>query len=97
MKIEEYKDLIDINYKLNDGNTFLIVCAKEGCLNLIKFLCQKNCDLNIQNDYGNTALHYAVANQFYDIVDVLIKYGAREDIYNFKGLSPWDCVKHNLD
>ena len=97
LKIEEFKNLIDINYKMYEGNTFLIVCAKEGCLKLVKFLCKKNCDLNIQNEKGNTALHYAIANQFFDIVDVLIKYGAKEDIFNYKGLSPWDCIKHNLD
>ena len=97
LKIEEFRGLININYKIFEGNTFLILCAREGCVELINFLCQKNCDINIQNDEGNTALHYAIANQFFDAVDVLIKYGAKEDIANLKGLSPWDCLKHGLD
>ena len=96
-KIEELKELIDINNQIFDGNTFLIIATREGSKNIIKFLCDNNCEMNIQNDKGNTALHYAIGNLFFDIVDILIEYGAKEDILNCEGLRPWDCIDHNLE
>ncbi len=96
-KIEELKELIDINNQIFDGNTFLIIATREGSKNIIKFLCDNNCEMNIQNDKGNTALHYAIGNLLFDIVDILIEYGAKEDILNCEGLRPWDCIDHNLE
>ena len=96
-KINEMKNTIDINRQIFDGNTFLIISSREGNKIIINFLCQKNCELNIQNNKGNTALHYAIGNLFFDIVDILISFGAREDILNKNGLTPWDCVEYNLE
>ena len=62
-----------------------------------KYLCQQGANVNIQNDLGNTALHYAIANQFFSIADILKNHGAKEDIANNKGFSPWDCIEHGLE
>ena len=86
----------DINQQIYEGNTLLIFSAKEGNLQITKYLCAQGADVNIQNDSGNTALHYAIANQFFSIVDVLKNNGAKEDILNNKGYSPWDCIEHEL-
>ena len=59
-------------------------------------MCTQDADVNIQNDEGNTALHYALANQFFSIVDLLKDNGAKEDIVNNKGFTPWDCIEHGL-
>ena len=96
-KLNELKDLIDINCQILDGNTFLIIATREGNKNIIKTLCEKNCEINIQNDKGNTALHYAIGNLSFNIVDLLISYGAKEDIQNNDGLRPWDCIGHYLE
>ena len=96
-KMEEMKELIDINNKIFDRNTFLILATMEGNKNLVKFLCENKCEMNLQNDKGNTALHYAIGNLFFDIVDILISYGAKEDILNCKGLRPWDCIDKYLE
>ena len=96
-KMEELKELIDINNQIIDGNTFLILATREGNKNIIKFLCENKCEMNLQNDKGNTALHYAIGNLFFDIVDILISYGAKEDILNCKGLRPWDCIDKYLE
>ena len=94
---EKNKSVIDINQKLLEGNTLLIISAREGNLAISKFLCDKGIQVNIQNNEGNTALHYAIGNQFYSIADILTRHGAREDISNNKGLLPWDCLGNNLD
>ena len=64
---------------------------------ITKFLCEEKADVNIQNTEGNTALHYAIGKQFYSIADILTTNGAREDLLNLKGLSPWDCIENNVD
>ena len=94
---EKNSHLIDINQQLIEGNTLLIVSAREGNYILTNFLCSQGIKVNLQNDKGNTALHYAIGNQFYSIADILTKHGAREDIANNKGLFPWDCVENNLE
>ena len=92
---EEKKKLIDMNQQLIEGNTLLILSAREGNHAITKFLCEQGTDVNIQNNSGNTALHYAIGNQFYSIADILTRFGAREDIANSKGLLPWDCNENN--
>ena len=96
-KIKELKNDIDINSQIMEGNTFLIMSTREGNKIITKFLCEKGCELNIQNFKGNTALHYAIANLFFEIVDILISFGAREDIINNMGLRPWECIDNKLD
>ena len=91
------KKLIDINQNLIDGNTLLIMAVKEGNFQIAKFLCEEEADVNIQNVDGNTALHYAIGKQFYSIADILTTYGAKEDLLNLRGFSPWDCIENNVD
>ena len=88
---------IDINQQIYEGNTLLIFSTKEGNMPISKYLCQQGANVNIQNDLGNTALHYAIANQFFSIADILKSHGAKEDITNNKGFSPWDCIEHGLE
>ena len=96
-KIKELNNCIDINHQFFEGNTFLIMASREGNKNIAYFLCQQHCELNIQNDKGNTALHYAIGNLFFDVVDILISFGANEEILNYNGLRPWDCIEYNLE
>ena len=94
---EEKKKLLNINQQLIEGNTLLILSAREGNHAITKFLCEQGIEVNLQNDMGNTALHYAIGSQFYSIADILTRFGAREDIPNNKGLLPWDCIDNHLD
>ena len=94
---EKNKHLININQQLFEGNTLLIISSREGNFQISKFLCLQGIEVNIQNNKGNTALHYAIGNQFYSIADTLTRHGAREDIANDKGLLPWDCIEDNLE
>ena len=91
------KAFIDINQILIDGNTLLIMAVKEGNYQITKFLCEEQADVNIQNVDGNTALHYAIGKQFYSIADILTMHGAKEDLVNLRGLSPWDCIENYVD
>jgi len=94
---ERNRAYIDINQELFEGNTLLILCAREGNFYITKFLCEENAEVNTQNNNGNTALHYAIGKQFYALADILTRHGAKEDIRNAKGFAPWDCIDHNID
>ena len=87
----KYEKILDIDFPIYEGNTLLMMSTKEGMAGITRFLCEKKADVNLKNDRGNTALHYAIGQRFYKIVDILTIFGAREDILNNKGLSPWDC------
>ena len=91
------KKFIDINQVLIEGNTLLLLAVREGNYQITKFLCEEKADVNVQNAGGNTALHYAIGRQFFSIADLLNMYGAKEDLLNLKGLSPWDCIENNVD
>ena len=87
---KKFEKTIDINFPIYEGNTLLIMSTKEGMPGITRFLCEKKADVNVKNDQGNTALHYAIGQKFYKLVDILTIFGAREDILNNKGYSPWE-------
>ena len=94
---ERNKKNINMNQQLEGGNSLLIISSREGNATITRFLCEQGLEINMQNNNGNTALHYAIANQLYSIADILTRFGAREDIANNKGLYPWDCIENNLE
>jgi hypothetical protein len=94
---ERNRKRININQQLVEGNTLLILSSREGNPTITRYLCEQGLAINMQNNQGNTALHYAIANQLYSIADILTRFGAREDIANNKGLYPWDCIENNLE
>ena len=89
-----YHNLFDINITdpCNHNDTLLIIATRENSINLIKYFLEKGADPNLTNNFGNTAMHYAISFKYFDIADLLKKNGAREDITNYKGLIPWECV-----
>ena len=90
----KYHNLFDINITDNDnnGDSLLIIATKENLINIVKYFLEKGADPNLTNNFGNTAMHYAISFKYFDIADVLRKNGGREDIPNFRGLIPWECI-----
>ena len=89
--------IINIDSQDEDGNTFLILSVKQGLNYITKCLLEKGVNVNIQNNEGNSALHYALSGKNFDIADLLKKYGAKEDIYNSMGYTPWECVGNSIE
>ena len=94
---EKNKEYIDINEELFDGNSLLILATREGNFAIAKFLCEQGVEVNNQNQTGNTALHYAIGKHFYDIADLLVRFGAREDIRNKNNFTVWECMGQNIN
>lgn len=70
------------------GNTLLIYAAQNGVKNIAQSLLMRKCDPNIQNIFGNTALHLAYKTNNMALVYLLKGFGALENIKNESGLRP---------
>jgi len=62
-------------------------------LDAVKMFVQAGADVNVQNDLGNTALHYAAQTGANRIVEFLVSKGAQVDIYNYTGQTPVDMTR----
>ncbi|HHH55233.1 MAG TPA: ankyrin repeat domain-containing protein, partial [Bacteroidetes bacterium] len=94
-KVVEYlvnqKILISRKGGLFDG-TALQEAIYYGHLGIASYLIEKGSLLNIQNKYGETALHIAAENGYLDIVEELISNGASKSIVDSEGHTPYDLI-----
>ncbi|KAM7432894.1 Protein fem-1 B [Porites harrisoni] len=85
----------DVNARTNNGVTPLMIAAEEGHINGVTSLVKCGANVDLQDKYGNTALHYAaglsVDERFSDdlpeIVETLLDLGASH-MCNHQGLKP---------
>jgi len=79
----------DIDYQNKEGETLLIIICKENYdVNFVNLLLIHECNVNIPDNNGNTALMYACKNANISLVNYLIKYGANIDVQNKDGMTP---------
>ena len=81
----QFKDMIDIEQTDSKYNTLLTLSVKYNCFEIFKFLIEKGANVNTQNIYLNTPLHYAFASKLYKFIDLLIINGADENLKNIYG------------
>eukprot|EP00903_Cladosiphon_okamuranus_P012808 g11970.t1 len=76
--------------------TPLHLAASKGCLAAVSALLRHGAHVGSQTAQGATPLHYAAANAgragIADVVDLLLKQGADEEITNDMGQTPSDVV-----
>lgn len=64
---------VDVNYKNPNGMTALMIACSHRQIDAVKTLLESQlCDVNITDDYGETAIFYAKSPQ---IIDWLLTYG----------------------
>ena len=94
---DEEEDILKIiNYQeFPSGNTLLIYAVRNNLKSAVELLLLKGADPNLQNKFGNSALHaaYKVGNPY--IINLLLEYGADKKIKNKRGLYPWQFSKSN--
>lgn len=84
---------LSIDSQDENGNTFLIMAAQTGNIDVVNLLLSRNANVNVQNNEGNTALHYAIAYAQNDVADLLLSQGAFQNLKNKEGKTPWDMSR----
>ena len=78
-----------INKKeINSGKTLLIYATENNLKSIVESLLLKGADPNIQNIFGNSALHIAYKNNNTFLINLLIEYKANENLKNIKNIIP---------
>ena len=62
---------------------------KTGDLRMLAMLLDGGADANLQDDDGNTPLHFAISGKLMNAAELLLERGVREDVENNEGLSAW--------
>lgn len=90
-------NLYDLSAKeielIHSSNDLLCDCARKGYSKLMKLVSKQCNDPNIQDDAGNTALHWACSFGKKEIVEILIKAGADPNIQDNFGWTVLHCSK----
>ena len=93
------KNLLNLNYQDEKGNTALHYACDEGNLKIVEILLNSNCDPNMTNNKKETPLHLASKRGYFDISKKLIKKGALLNIYDLENNSPihYACMNNCLE
>jgi ankyrin repeat protein len=92
-KISKNKDLlkeIDIG-----GSSLLHIAIIHSDLDFAKFLIDKGMDVNLQDNKGDTALHYCAAYNQYEIAECILEHNGKLDISDKYGNEPlWTATQN---
>ena len=80
---------------VRDGSSLLQEAISVKKWDIAMDLVQRGINVNIQDNHGNTALHYAISYKHFDIVNLLINNKADETIRNSMKKIPWECSNIN--
>lgn len=86
--ISGIKKLHNLEEKDFDGRTLLINAACYGRVNVVRYLLDKGCSIEVQDSAGFTALHAAVVSGSVETVKVLLEKGANPNSKNVFGNGP---------
>ena len=87
----------DLNVKDEKGNYIIHKVLRSDSFNgtskfnLIKILLKKKVEINVVDEYGNSPLHIAASQEFFEIVKLLVDNYADTDILNREKDKPSAC------
>ena len=84
------KKFTDIPYINNDDA--IVTAAGAGDIQILKFLLNNKCNINTQNEYGETSLMVAIESGYTEIALYLIKKGININLANNFGDYALDYV-----
>lgn len=83
----------DFNHKFQGGKTALMLAIEVGKQELITYLFLKKSDLDLGDDFGNTALMYAVKQNLFAVAKRLLELGADPTLRQVDGKTALDMAK----
>ncbi|HEX3626244.1 MAG TPA: ankyrin repeat domain-containing protein [Verrucomicrobiae bacterium] len=98
----EYPDLLEIklsgvNARGVLGDTPLHLISSWGDTTKAKILLDADANPNLPGEYDNTPLHEAVRGKKYEMVKLLLEYGASKDLRNEDGFTAADYAEKSGD
>jgi len=95
-RLNEIQELLEktsglLNTRFEDGRVLqppIIMAAEQSSIEVIKLLLDKGADINVQNNYGETALHYAAWKCRGDVIRLLVSKGAKVNIQDNRRIRP---------
>lgn len=88
--LSDKKEIVD--YQNNQNETALIIASKLGRYKFLTNFFLGMCDINHQDDLGNTALYYAIKIKDKCIINLLAHNHADVTLKNKQGVSPMDLA-----
>jgi ankyrin repeat protein len=70
-------------------------CQKKGHMDVCDVLLERGANVNCQNRFGWTPMHFAVSSGFLEMVELLRSYGAFSDVLNRQQQSPIDLARQH--
>lgn len=97
--ISEFHDLEVCSSQISFFRDVIITISKSVCTwvhltpysILLNHSVSSSCHLNLQDESGNTALHYAVTENHLDLIKMLLSKGASVVLKNGKNMTPLQC------
>jgi ankyrin repeat protein len=88
---------INVIPKDDDNNLLseLVRCSIDGDVKSLKYILNKNIDINSRNEKGFTALMYASSNGKSEVIRILLSHGADKNIKTTKGNTALSFAKKN--
>ena len=86
------KNIINLNYKDENGNTALHYACDEGNLKIVEILLDANCETDNKNIKKETPLHLSAKRGYFDISKRLIESGANLNAEDSEKNSPLHYV-----
>ena len=87
---------VNLVTKTKNVTALHLACQNERTVVTKVLLQSANCDIDIQDSSGNTALHYASLASNSKLVELLLKYSPAVDIKNTNGRTPLDEAEDKL-
>lgn len=95
-----FKYNIDINYINKDNKNGLhYTCFYPNNYYIVKLLLENGANVNKQDDYGYTPLHYLIENRYINtkpIIELFNKFNANFYIKNYFGSTPYDLIREYM-
>ncbi|MGM0588844.1 MAG: ankyrin repeat domain-containing protein [Bacteroidota bacterium] len=95
-ELESIFDLLAPLVSFNNHRAWFASCML-GRKYWVSHMMNWKLDINLQDEYGNSGLHYAVAGQHYEIVTLLLQNGADPNLQSNESQRPIDLANTSMD